>query len=277
MNNLDHAALTGRLVPAALAAGEAILRHRAQGVRAEQKSDRSPVTAADREAEDLVLAALGDVAPGVPVVAEEAMAAGREPTVGDQFFLVDALDGTREFLSGSADFTVNVALVEGGVPCWGLVYAPAVGRLFVTTGPGKACEAVVGYGGRSASAEALAFEPVAAARGAGGALRAAVSTSHGANEIDKLRQVGFEISGVERRGSSLKFGLLAAGEADIYPRFRETSAWDTAAGHAVLLAAGGCVTTLDGSALGYPHKRGSWLNPSFIAWADPAKVRPVSI
>ena len=188
------------------------------------------------------------------------MAAGHEPVVGAAFFLVDALDGTREFLAGSDDFTVKVALVEHGVPVWGLVYAPAGKRLFVTLGAQDAREAVVGYAGRVATADALKLSPIRVTRAGGRALRAAVSTSHGANEVEKLAQAGIEISGVERRGSSLKFGLIAAGEADIYPRFRETSAWDTAAGHAVVLAAGGCVTTLDGTALTYPARPGSWSN-----------------
>ena len=133
----DDAALVRKLMPAVLEAGACLMRCRAEGVRAEQKGDGSPVSRADREAEAIVLAALARFARDVPVIAEEAVSAGIVPAVGDQAFLVDALDGTREYLRGGDDFTVNVGLVRSGVPVLGIVLAPASGRLFATIAPAK--------------------------------------------------------------------------------------------------------------------------------------------
>ena len=271
----DHAHLTSAMLPSLLDAGQALLRHRAAGVAVEHKADRTPVTAADREAEAIVLAGLARAAPAVPVIAEEQVAAGLIPAFGASAFLVDALDGTREFISGGIDFTVNVALVEHGVPVFGLLLAPAVGRLFATLGPARTCQAriapdLIAQQGAGAVA-AASFADIRTAEPATGGLRALTSHSHlTQHTIDYLAR--FEIASQRGIGSSVKFGLIAAGEADLYVRFGPTSAWDTAAGHAVLAAAGGEVTTADGQPLRYLSKATDFLNPPFIAWGRPSLI-----
>src|ERR671918_1411947 len=134
MPSLDHCRLADALLAAVLRAGDAILDHRRAGVAVETKSDASPLTAADREAEAILMDALATTEPGVPVVAEEAASAGAVPDIGSSFFLVDPLDGTREFIAGSGEFTVNIGFVIDRIPQFGMIYAPALGRLFATTG-----------------------------------------------------------------------------------------------------------------------------------------------
>ncbi len=266
---LDHASLVLKLMPALLDAGACLLRCRAEGVDAELKGDGSPVSRADREAEAIVLAALAHAAPQVPVIAEESVAAGQIPDFDTAAFLVDALDGTREFLNGGADFTVNIGLVENGVPILGMVLAPASGRLFVTLGPGEAAAALIPPDRLGAG-----FEPrltrIATAEPDVRALRVVSSRSSRSKETEAF--LGrFAVGRDERLGSSVKLGIIAAGEADLYPRFGPTSAWDIAAGHAVLAAAGGTVTRADGQPLVYLDKsrlgeREPFLNPAFVAW-----------
>ena len=265
MPPLDHVTLARALMPAVLEAGATLLRYRAQGVEVERKADDSPVTAADRRAEAIVLAALAEAAPGVPVIAEEQVAIGRVPAYGRQAFLVDALDGTREFVAGGDDFTVNVALVEDGVPTFGIVLAPAAGRLFATFAPRRAVETRVAPDMMSDRRAALEFRDIATTEPDLGALRVLASRSHPAPGTTAFLQK-LKVGRMRGVGSSLKFGLVAAGEADIYPRFGPTSAWDTAAGHAVLTAAGGTVTTAQGTPLTYLGTPGGFLNPPFIAW-----------
>lgn len=270
---LDHSDLATRLIPAVLAAGEALMKHRAAGVSPETKPDGSPVSAADREAEDIVVAALQTQAPSIPIIAEERVASGNIPSFSDRAFLVDALDGTREYIGGGDDFTVNVALVENGTPTFGLLLAPAIGRLFATLGPSHAAAAALAPGQLAAGnmpplADIGTIEPET------DALRILTSRSHRSPATDNFlaKFAGASVTGI---GSSLKFGLIAAGEADIYPRFGPTSAWDIAAGHAILVAAGGRVTTLEGSTLRYLDRSGDFLNPPFIAWSRPSLVRAV--
>lgn len=261
---LDHARLSASLLPAVLDAGAELLRLRAAGVKVETKSDHSPVTAADRAAEAIILAALEGHAPEVPVLAEEEVAAGRIPEIGNIAFLVDALDGTKEFVAGGDDFTVNVALVENAAPVFGLLFAPASGRLFATLGAEAAAAAHVDLAHWRQHRVLPTLVPITARVADPKALRALSSRSHGSGEVERFF-ARHGIADVVRLGSSLKFGLLAAGEADIYPRFGPTSAWDIAAGHAILQAAGGNVTSTDGRPLRYPLRRGDYLNPSFIA------------
>lgn len=269
----DHATLLRRLMPALLTAGACLLRCRAEGVAAERKGDGSPVSRADREAEAIVLAALAEAAPSVPVIAEEAVSAGTIPDFKDEAFLVDALDGTKEYLSGSDDFTVNIALARGGRPVFGMVLAPASGRLFVTTSPSSAAGAKLDPA-RLGGGLAPDLKPIETAEPDTRALRMLSSRSHRSGETEAfLRR--FVIASDGRMGSSVKFGLIAAGEADLYPRLGPTSAWDIAAGHAVLTAAGGSVTRLDGSELTYLDKSRlsdpePFLNPSFVAWGRPS-------
>ncbi len=275
MSTLDHARLVHALMPALLEAGACVLRCRAEGVESEEKGDGSPVSRADREAEAIVLTALARVEPSIPVIAEEAVAAGRIPHFDRTAFLVDALDGTKEYLRGGDDFTVNIALVEDGDPIFGMLLAPASSRVFVTLGPQEAA------GGEVRPDQLTAgFRPVlsriATANPDPRSLRVLSSRSHRSPETERFL-ARFAISKDVRIGSSLKFGLMAAGEADIYPRFGPTSAWDIAAGHAILAAAGGTVTATDGKVMKYLDKErvglpGPFLNPSFIAWGRPSLV-----
>ncbi len=246
---------------AALAAGDAIMRHYEAGCAVTRKSDQSPVTEADHAAEAIVLAALAETFPDLPVVAEEEVAAGRLPRdLGRKFLLVDPLDGTREFLDRNGDFTVNIALIEDGAPAAGVVYAPARGLLF-SGGPDGAEEALV------SPAHAVVSRRPVAARKPGAERVAVASRSHATPETQAYLD-GMRIAGCVSVGSSLKFCLIARGEADIYPRFGPTMEWDTAAGDAVLRAAGGMTATPDGKPLVYGARGGlsGFRNPHFIAY-----------
>jgi 3'(2'), 5'-bisphosphate nucleotidase len=253
------------LLGVALAAGRVQMRHFKQGVVAETKVDQSPVTVADRESEEIIHQGLARLAPGIAVVAEEAMAGGHVADVGGAFFLVDPLDGTKGFIKGREEFTVNIALVENRRPVFGLVYAPALADFYVTLGPGEAANARLDP---TADVRTLADCKLAAIRTRvpdPNALAALTSQSH----LNRATQAFLDdYSVIERKSvaSSLKFGLLARGEADLYPRVGPTSEWDTAAGHAVLAAAGGAVTTLDGEPLLYGHVERGFVNPDFVAW-----------
>lgn len=252
-------ALLETLVIAARAAGGEILKLVDAGFEVETKGDQSPVTVCDRAAEAIILAALADAAPGVPVIAEEEVAAGRIPAHGDTYFLVDPLDGTKEFVRGGDDYTVNIGLIRDGAPALGVVYQPAVDRLWAgIVGRGAFLE---DRSGRTAlHTRAPAARPVAVA-----------SKSHFSQPTaDYLAAVDADDDYVSV-GSSLKFCIVAEGRADIYPRLSPTSEWDTAAGHAVLLAAGGRVDGLDGAPLAYGKP--AFLNLGFCAtagWAAPA-------
>jgi len=247
----DHARLLDDLAEAAREAGQAILDIVRRGFETESKRDSSPVTEADRAAELIILAALARAAPGVPVIAEEEVAAGRIPEHGNTYFLVDPLDGTKEFVRGGDDYTVNIGLIEQGAPTLGVVFAPATGRLH---GGGRGSGAWVDDGRGRISIKT---------RSRGEQITAVASKSHlNQATIDYLQQaVG--ICDYVAVGSSLKFCILAEGKADIYPRASPTSEWDTAAGHAVLLAAGGLVDAPDGAPLGYG--KDAFLNRAFVA------------
>lgn len=276
MLKIDHARLCHDLMPAVLAAGACLLRCLAQGVEGESKADGSPVSRADREAEAIVLAGLAAAAPGIPVIAEEAVSAGQVPAFDDMAFLVDALDGTREFLGGGDDFTVNVALVERGVPVFGMMLAPASGRLFVTLGPSRAAAARL-EPTRLTDAGMPVLTDIRTRAAAPAGLCVLTSRSHRSAATDTFL-ARLTIAETVKLGSSLKFGIIAAGEADVYPRLGPTNAWDIAAGHALLAAAGGTVTTLDGQPLVYLDKARlagpeRFLNPSFVAWGRADMIR----
>jgi 3'(2'),5'-bisphosphate nucleotidase len=231
-------------------------------IESRSKSDGSPVTLADAAAEAIILSDLARIAPGVPVVAEEAAAAGETPFTGRRFFLVDPLDGTREFLSRNGEFTVNIALIEDGTPVLGVVYAPVPGDLFVGDATDGARHATVADG------QVRAWRSIAARTPADGGLDVLASRSHLSDETRAF--IGrFEIARMVQAGSSLKFCRLAAGEADLYPRLGRTMEWDTAAADAVLRAAGGSVLTLDGRPLVYGKRDQSgeadFANPWFVA------------
>lgn len=271
---IDHARLVADLLPAILEAGAVEMAYYREGVAVETKADESPVTIADKEAEAILVVALERVAPGIPIVAEEAVAAGRIPDLGQRFFLVDPLDGTREFINRRDEFTINIALVAGGEPCFGIVYVPALGDLYVTMGPQIAAMARVAPVRPAPAAPAVDFTLIGVRKPNMAALTAVASRSHASPETATYLD-GFAITQRRDAGSSLKFCLIAQGEADIYPRLGPTMAWDTAAGHAVLKAAGGCVTATDGRPLVYGRSVGvtpldRLRNPHFVAWGAAA-------
>ena len=233
-------------------AGELVLAVYAHDIVVRRKPDESPVTEADERAEALIVPALQQLAPDVPVVAEEAVAAGRVPAVGERFWLVDPLDGTREFLARNDEFTVNIALVEHAIPVLGVVYAPALGLLYAA-GPDSGAYVEDAAGRRSIRCRAQPSE---------GATVLA-SRSHGEPGTLQAYLAGVQVAQVRHLGSSLKFGLMAAGEADLYLRPGVTMEWDIAAGHSVLAAAGGSVTDLAGRPITYGKP--GFTNPSFVA------------
>lgn len=217
------------------------------------KLDASPVTEADERAEAVILRGLAAIDPAIPVVAEEAVAAGKIPQVGDRFWLVDPLDGTKEFINRNGEFTVNIALIESGVPALGVVFAPALDALYAgVVGEGAWVER---GGGR---------QPIACRREPAAGLTVVGSRSHGDGDAMAAFLAGRKVAEQRSAGSSLKLCLVAEGCADVYPRLGRTMEWDIAAGHAVVAAAGGRVDTLAGQPLGYGKP--GFENPHFVAW-----------
>ncbi len=233
----------------------------ARDVVAHTKADASPVTEADRLGEEIILAGLAAFAPDIPVLAEEAASAGDIPDpLGEQFFLVDPLDGTKEFISKTGEFTVNIALVEKGRPVFGVVYAPAINKLFAG-GRDGAWKALVDAKSVPGPRQPIRVRPAPPA-----GLVAVASRSHRSAETDEFLET-LSVADFTAAGSSLKFCLIAEGAADIYPRFGRTMEWDTGAGQAVLEAAGGRVLTHpEGEPLRYGKKMRGFDNPHFIAW-----------
>ena len=250
----ERARLVEALAALADAAGAAIMPYFRGAFAVEKKADASPVTAADRAADQVILAGLARLTPDIPAVTEEEVAEGRVPDIsGGRFWLVDPLDGTKEFIGGRDEFTVNIALIERGRPVLGVVGAPALGVLYAASGPGAVTRRAGGGGpvairARSAPADGLSV---------------LVIRLHGSRpELDRYL-AALPIRERLAAGSSLKFCWIAEGRADLYPRFGPTNEWDTAAGHAVLVAACGSVRTLDGAELGYAKP--AFRNPHFIA------------
>lgn len=250
---MDSAKLLEEISDAAREAGEAILELVRRGFDVETKVDRSPVTEADHAAELIILAALARAAPGVPVIAEEEVAAGRIPAHGDTYFLVDPLDGTKEFIRGGDDYTVNIGLIAKGVPHLGVVYQPAIDRLWA------------GLAGHGAFVEEGGTRKEIHCRPLGEQRAAVASKSHFNQQTADYLAEAIGLCDHVSVGSSLKFCIVAEGQADIYPRLSPTSEWDTAAGHAVLLAAGGRVDGPDGGPLTYGKQ--AFLNRGFCATA----------
>lgn len=224
------------------------------------KTDHSPVTLADQKAEEFIQAALEEITPGIYFIGEEVAATSdiSEGGVPEIFWLVDPLDGTRDFIKGGVDFTVNIALIRAGIPVLGVVYAPAKGELYAGHGPGTAVKWM----------DDTAIEKSIAVRQAPRAgLTVVASKSHGdARRLDQFLD-NFKVEKLVKYGSSLKMCVIAAGKADLYPRFGPTCLWDTAAAHAVLNAAGGQITDLNGVALTYFVQDRKCLNPEFVASA----------
>jgi 3'(2'), 5'-bisphosphate nucleotidase len=247
------------MIDAALAAGEEIERLYAEGCAAEEKLDGSPVTIADRHAELIILERLSGAFPDVPVLAEEEACAGRIPELGDRFFCVDPLDGTKGFVARTGEFTVNIALVEEGESIAGVIYAPDPRLLY--------------YGARGEGAfRALhkqAPEPIRVRPRPSAGLTGIGSRNHAAPGTEE-RNARLGVTDYLPSGSSLKFCRLAECAADVYPRHGRTMEWDTAAGQAILEAAGGRVMALDGNeeagTLRYGKIEDGFANPNFIAW-----------
>ena len=249
------------LIEAALAAGDEIERLYVEGCEAEEKLDGSPVTIADRHAELIILERLAAAFPGIPVLAEEEAAAGRIPELGRRFFCVDPLDGTKGFVQRSGEFTVNIALIEDRASVAGVIYAPDP-KLLYFAARGEGAFRVRGRDG--------APEPIRPRPRPASGLIAVGSRSHASHGTAE-KSAGLGISEFVASSSSLKFCLVADGTADVYPRYGQTAEWDTAAGQAILEAAGGRVLALDeqGRETGpllYGKAERRFLNPGFIAW-----------
>lgn len=255
-----------RLIEAAGLGALAVMRVYRSDFEVRTKSDETPVTRADVEAEAVIAEALRASFPNVPLVAEEAVSRGHLPSVGRRYLLVDPLDGTKEFVHRTEEFTVNAALIEDGKPVAGAVLAPALGRGFAGDIEAGAFELELDADGRpTGGRRALKLN------GRPEKLVAFVSRFHRSPETLDLLAL-FDEPETRAVGSSLKFGLLAAGEAQIYPRLGRTMAWDTAAGDAVLRAAGGCTVTLDGTPLRYAADGAdgtAFANPPFVALGNP--------
>lgn len=260
-----HDRLIEALAPAVREAGELVERIRLAGVVSRDKADASPVTEADERAEILLTAAIAAADPGALIVGEEACAAGIRPDPCARFWLIDPVDGTKDFIAGGPDYSVNVALIDNGVPVLGLVLAPRSMTLWA---------GAVGVGAFR-QVDDGAREPIAT-RAMGEAPIVVTSRSH---LDEKTRAYCAAIPNAQTRasGSSLKFCLLAEGAADVYPRFGPTSEWDTAAGDAVLRAAGGITRHPDGRDFSYGKR--DFLNGAFLAVGDPktiGKLPPLS-
>jgi 3'(2'), 5'-bisphosphate nucleotidase len=252
MNTASLLTLLPTVQDIARRAGAVIMEVYAQDFDVDHKADASPVTVADTRAEALIVPALHSLLPGVPVVAEEAASCGDTPPVGAVFWLVDPLDGTREFVSRNGEFTVNIALIEDGVPVLGVIFVPVTDQLY---------GAVVGAGAWLQHGGLKRAIHCRSTPAAGATL--ACSRSHGDDAAMVAWLRGRPVAARITAGSSLKFGLIAAGTADVYPRFGRTMEWDTAAGHALVLAAGGQVSDLSGAPLRYG--KAGFENPSFVA------------
>jgi 3'(2'), 5'-bisphosphate nucleotidase len=260
--DLDLIAALGEL---AVRAGRRIEAVRAAGFAASLKADGSPVTEADRAAEDIILAGLAALCPDIPAVSEEAVAAGSIPPTGERVFLVDPLDGTKEFLAGNGEYAVNIALVAGGVPRLGVVHAPVGGDTWL---------GVAGVGAWRAPATEAGLAPRSAWQPIRCRPRPLVPTvvlsrSH----LDPATEQFVAALGPTeclRHGSALKFALIAEGRADLYARLGRVNEWDLAAGHALVAAAGGAITAPDGSPMTYHHAADGFAVHGFVASGAPA-------
>lgn len=251
MSGPDLAALLEPVKQIARDAGAVILDFYREGFAVEGKADGSPVTAADRAADDLIVARLQAIAPDIPVVSEESYAAGVRPDVsGGRFWLVDPLDGTKEFVNRNGEFTVNIGLIDKGLPVLGVILVPVTGRLYWGA-------ARLGAGVENGTART----PICARKAPADGLTVAASRSH-RNPALEAYLATVQMKDQKIAGSSLKFCLVAEGEADLYPRTGPTSEWDTAAGHAIVLAARGHVETMGGAPLAYGKP--DFLNPGFV-------------
>ena len=248
------------LITLAMTAGQEIMAIYASDFSAKAKEDLTPVTEADEAAEKIILAGLAKIDPATPVISEEAAAAGKIPETSETFFLVDPLDGTKEFISRNGEFTVNIARIHNGRPIAGVVYAPALRRIFWGEAGTGAAQ------GQLAQDDSIDWTPIAVRACPADGATVVASRSHRDAATDEYLK-GVNVKSLCSAGSSLKFCLVASGEADLYPRFGRTMEWDTAAGHAVVAAAGGKVLTVDGIPLAYGKRERGYDNPGFIVSA----------
>jgi 3'(2'), 5'-bisphosphate nucleotidase len=252
-----------KLLRLAQAAAREIMMVYASDFAVKSKADLSPVTEADALAEKVILKGLHELWPDIPVLAEEAASAGHIPVLGNRFFLVDPLDGTKEFTSRNGEFTVNIALVENGRAMMGVVYAPAIDQIYWGEAGKSAGFAACGL---NDSLSQTIWQEVKTRNTPTDGLTVVASRSHmDAATADYLKSC--DVKTLTSAGSSLKFCLIAKGEADLYPRFGRTMEWDTGAGQAVLEAAGGKVCNEDGTPLTYGKSHRGFDNPAFIASA----------
>ena len=252
MTPLDLPELLRAVIPIAEDAGRATLTFYGS-TDSTAKTDGSPVTAADQAAEDIILPRLRALTPDIPVVSEEEASKGLTPDVtGERFWLVDPLDGTKEFISGNGEFTVNIALIERGAPILGVVVIPARAQTFAGAGVGTAT-LTDAHGTRAIATRDIPAD----------GLTVVGSRSHGDATAMDAFLAGRTVATFRAAGSSLKLCLIAAGEADLYPRLGTTMEWDIAAGHAVLAAAGGRVTTVEGAP--FIYGKPEYRNPHFAA------------
>jgi 3'(2'), 5'-bisphosphate nucleotidase len=254
------AALINILKRIALEAGEITLDFFEDSgqTQVDKKSDGSPVTLADQAAEKHIESALSDLIPDIPMVGEEAFSEGRVPDLekSEYFWLVDPLDGTKEFISGRGDYTVNIALIHKGDPVIGVVYAPVKGELYS------------GHGENTAKRwlqDTDTEKSIRVRKPPGEGLTVVASLSHGNSEELETFLKSYKVKKLIKRGSSLKICAVAAGKADLYPRLGPTCEWDTAAGDAVIRSAGGVITDLNGIPLKYGYNTENFLNPKFLA------------
>lgn len=265
---IDHGAVAALIEPLTdlvARAGQAVLAINRTIMTVDGKSDGSPVTEADLAADRVIAEGLAELAPQIPALSEERLHAGNPP-YRDAFFLIDPLDGTKEFVAGRDEFTINLALVVGGQPLLGIVGAPALRRIW---------RGMVGHGAErlvlTADGSVERREPIKTRiwPGQDRPWIVAVSRSHGDHRTEAFIDAR---SGATRQmlGSAIKFCRVAEGGADIYPRLAPTCEWDVAAGHAVVVAAGGKVTDSHGQSLRFGGDRDGFVVPEFIAWGDPA-------
>ncbi len=265
------ASLIDRLTTTVSRAASTILDIREQALSPRLKPDLSPVTAADRASEAIILGEIARLLPGVPIISEEAGASPLAAARGE-FMLIDPLDGTRELMAGRDEFTINLALIAAGQPILGIIAAPALGMIWRTAPAGGGAQRLRVAPGLDAG-QATDITPIRARRMPKSGIVAAISRSHFDPATDYiLGRLGQRYGAIERLaiGSAIKFCRIAEGAADIYPRLAPTHQWDIAAGHAIIVAAGGAVTTPNRSSLSYDAGPDSQRVAGFIAWGDPA-------
>ena len=263
---MDHRRLAEVMRELALEAGAKIMEiYERDDFDVKVKPDDSPVTEADEAADAIISAGLRKAFPDVTLVTEEQADSHAERA--ETFLIVDPLDGTKEFIHRRGDFTVNIAYVENGVPTRGVVYAPAKGRMFFTQADGSAVEEHGPFGANPGR-----LEPISVSDPDNGALLVVASKSHLTDET-KDYIAKYEVADFKSAGSSLKFCLVATGEADLYPRVGRTMEWDTAAGHAVLAGAGGTVVRFEDHAP-LRYGKAGYANPHFIALAPGVDLKP---